>query len=365
MSRAVRFCVFHAPKRRVFEADLGGFARTYPCRNFRGPYPGIIGPSIALRDMLQPAENCASAPFDDPNADIIIRSCDGVQFRTYKLLLSLASPIFKDMLAIPQPQPLDKAQSDTPIVDLTESSPTIRRLLFFCYPAAIEPPPDSKLQSLSEIAELVQATTKYEMYGARKTALRLLFQPPFIDAEPLRVYAIACRFGADTEASLAAKHILRRPLFKDEHVAELEFIDAASLYRVMLYQHRCAQAAAAVASDHKWIREGLADSCAFFKCAKNSDGKFTMIKTQPSRKHKDGYSILVDVHTWWLEFMESTRFALLVAPSVDTIIDPERLENATAAAAAQCFTCGPRAVQDLLLFIEAFKKEVEERISQV
>ena len=39
----------------------------------------------------------AGAPFDSLHADVILRSSDNIDFRTFKLLLSLASPFFEGM----------------------------------------------------------------------------------------------------------------------------------------------------------------------------------------------------------------------------------------------------------------------------
>jgi len=46
----------------------------------------------------------AKHPFDDPKADVILRSSDNVDFRCYKLLLAFASPsFFEGMFNLPQP----------------------------------------------------------------------------------------------------------------------------------------------------------------------------------------------------------------------------------------------------------------------
>lgn len=52
--------------------------------------------------MNKPVLTIASPPFDDPEADIILRSSDNVDFHVYKFLLSLVSPVFKSMFALPQ-----------------------------------------------------------------------------------------------------------------------------------------------------------------------------------------------------------------------------------------------------------------------
>ena len=55
-----------------------------------------------LNDSVQVSatESTVTDPFDDPNADVILRSRDNVDFRTFKLMLSLASEFFKDMFSL-------------------------------------------------------------------------------------------------------------------------------------------------------------------------------------------------------------------------------------------------------------------------
>ena len=43
----------------------------------------------------------AESPFDDSNADLILRSSDNVLFYLHSLLLSLVSPLFSAMFTIP------------------------------------------------------------------------------------------------------------------------------------------------------------------------------------------------------------------------------------------------------------------------
>jgi hypothetical protein len=66
----------------------------------------------------------AKLPFHHPDGDIIIRSSDGLHFCMMKLLLSLTSPIFKDMFSLPQSADdnINEFLHGLPIVDLTESS---------------------------------------------------------------------------------------------------------------------------------------------------------------------------------------------------------------------------------------------------
>ena len=61
------------------------------------------------------------APYDfnAPDADVVLRSSEGKEFRVHPLILSLGSPIFQGMFSLPQPT---GPPPQTPSVDVPESS---------------------------------------------------------------------------------------------------------------------------------------------------------------------------------------------------------------------------------------------------
>jgi hypothetical protein len=307
----------------------------------------------------------AQAPFDHLDAaDIIIRSSDGIHFRMIKVLLSLASTIFKDMLALPRSdiESIDETRDGLAIVDLTETSETIKGLLSFCYPAIYTG--KVVLETLSEISALLEAATKYEMEGIRKDLIQSLIRPQFLEQQSLRVYAIACRNKLEAEARLAAKYTLRRPILEHPYFPELASIDAEKLYCVQMYRKECAEAAMKVATEHTWI---IGDSYAFLNCGCRDDDfveSYTFIQSTPSRKHKYGYQLTVIVHPWWLEYMESARVALQISSQGETVKSLTTVGDAFAAA-KKCSACRSTVVLDFRRFLDKFEEEVENRIAKV
>src|ERR1700734_898004 len=82
----------------------------------------------------------AGGPFDNPNADVVLRSADNVDFRTFKLILSLPSPIFDDMFGMIQPSSessINEMKDGAPVVSVSESTVTLKRLLEFCHPNCV------------------------------------------------------------------------------------------------------------------------------------------------------------------------------------------------------------------------------------
>ncbi|KIJ65516.1 hypothetical protein HYDPIDRAFT_130726 [Hydnomerulius pinastri MD-312] len=74
----------------------------------------------------------AASPFDHAKADIILRSSDNIDFRIFKLFLSLASPFFESLFDIPQPIEESEEQEikdGLPIIPVSEDSKTLDALL--------------------------------------------------------------------------------------------------------------------------------------------------------------------------------------------------------------------------------------------
>jgi BTB/POZ domain len=69
----------------------------------------------------------ADAPFNNLKADVILRSADNVDFRVFKSILSLSSPIFDDMFALPQVSGADnrnEMEDSLSVVQLAEDKKT-------------------------------------------------------------------------------------------------------------------------------------------------------------------------------------------------------------------------------------------------
>lgn len=305
-------------------------------------------------------ENDGQAP-EHPDADIIIRSSDGADYCAHALLFRLASPIFRDMFALPRPLGVDETKDGLPIVKLSESSRTIQILLSYCYPAVYRL--DEGVKELSEVAALLEATRKYDMEMVHKAAVQLLSSSQFLEKEPLRVYAIACRYQLQPEARLAAHYTLRHPLLDDKYITELESIDAGKLYRVLMYHKKCEEVATAVAKDYTWITTEYA----FFNCS-NRSSEFKHIKitgyTKQGAFHHRRISRTVKVHLWWMEYMERTRIKLLSNVHGQTVRDVHIVNDAFAAAGS-CTSCPLGIIENFRTFIDTYANEIERRISEV
>lgn len=173
-----------------------------------------------------PQSRKASKPFDREDADFILRSGDKVDFHVHRIILTLASPVFADMLSLPQPP--DAAGTERPVVDVSEDSEALDVLLRVCYP---EPVPD--FPSLDLLHRVLGAAMKYEIHAAIVLAKNAMVQPRFMDESPLHVFVIACRLGLEDQAAAAARHAVERDLVEGVTCPGLDDISAGAYYRLL------------------------------------------------------------------------------------------------------------------------------------
>jgi len=138
--------------------------------------------------------------FNWSDGDVILRTRGAYSrdFRVHKLVLSLASPVFKDMFTIPQPSPAASGHID--IVDVADPPRALEVILQFIYPS---PPPE--VNDLTLLSEILVLADKYDIKTAQSR-----FRPSlmgFAKTEPLRVFAIACQLGFEDEMKIASSHV--------------------------------------------------------------------------------------------------------------------------------------------------------------
>lgn len=178
----------------------------------------------------------APPPFNNPAADTILRSSDGVDFCVYSVILTEASPFFKGMFSLPQPSGGAEAETGNnfkddgrPVVDTAEDSKVLNSLLRLCYPIT-----EPVLEDLHDVELVLEAANKYEMEQATARLTRIL--RTFVDSNPLRVWAIATRLRLEAEALYAAKKTLGLQLL-DSFPPEMRDVSAGAYYRLLKY-HR-------------------------------------------------------------------------------------------------------------------------------
>ncbi|KAI0339856.1 hypothetical protein BDW22DRAFT_1360878 [Trametopsis cervina] len=237
--------------------------------------------------------------FNEDDADIIIRAGDGAYFRVYKIFLSKASSVFKDMFRIPQsPSGIvdDRDHiSGTPLINLSEDEQILENVFRLCIPFE-----DVELTDVDEIAQVIITADKYDMARIKEHAQKLW--PTAAAKEPLRAFAIACKKNLREEAIWAAKLTLKEPIWPLEPnplIGELREISADTILRLQSYHRRCSEVAVGAAKNSTWCT-AIYTSVTCRYCQGSCGGSVVQ-----SRTGRD----------WYLEYLKMAVEKLAVQPS--------------------------------------------------
>jgi hypothetical protein len=300
----------------------------------------------------------ASSPFDDTAADVIIRSSDNVHFYVYKLLLSLASPIFADIFTLPQPED-HRGSNSHQVVEVSESSETLYRLLSWCDPRS------APMASVEDVLAVLQAADKYCMDKVMKHAADILMLSiAHLVREPMKIFAVAVRYRLREVAAVAAKYTLRFSWEEQmkQHIPELKAIPASITHQLGGYQLACKRAAAAVATTSteriskkletkpmtfKW--QSRTSNCPIGQCF--SSGQY-FPSDQPKLAWKG----------WVIQYLTAVKADLYDRPSVTTI-DGHLLKESKLF--ASCPNCGEVNYAKLWELTQFLVQEVNQVLSEV
>jgi hypothetical protein len=170
------------------------------------------------------------------NADIIIQSCDFINFRVHKLVLSLSSPCFGDMFSLPQPS--DQEDIDgLPVVRLSEDADVLNCLLTMLYPI-----PSIIPNSYNKTLMLLAASQKYDMDGIQ-SRIRAEMQskklPMPTGPATFHAYAIASLGGLSPEKETLARLTLDFPMTFEYLSDQLPFFEGWVLRDLIRFRKCC------------------------------------------------------------------------------------------------------------------------------
>jgi BTB/POZ domain len=183
-------------------------------------------------------------PLDVPDANLILRSSDLVNFRVHKPVLAMASPFFKDLLSLPQPSNSESVDG-LPVIQFTEDAELLRSLVSMLYPI-----PSVIADSYDKVLYLLAACQKYDMVEVQSYIRAEVknrydpwgFPPPF-DFEDthsiFRTYAIASDKGLIPEMEDAARLTLDHPMTFVTLGEGLRFFHGSALRDLARFRKRC------------------------------------------------------------------------------------------------------------------------------
>ncbi|EJD01656.1 uncharacterized protein FOMMEDRAFT_88353 [Fomitiporia mediterranea MF3/22] len=263
-------------------------------------------------------------PFNAPDADVVLQTCDGVRFGVYRRILAEASPFFRDMFSLPQSG--TEEGGTVPVVEVSETAEVMGTLLKLVYPGV-----GPEIKTLDEVSMVLGAAMKYDMLRAIETLRRLLITPSFVEKEPTRVYAIACRYDLESEARVASSYTLRINVLDGPLSDDLKYITAWSYHRLLDLHRRRADAALRV------LESAVLEDVKCMQCNSAHYGSLC-----PPR--------------WWTEFVGKAKEELRARPTTDVVFSMAFL---AASGRTGCQRCSG-SILESYAFLEGLKKRIDE-----
>ncbi|KAG6330173.1 hypothetical protein ID866_8916 [Astraeus odoratus] len=182
----------------------------------------------------------ALPPFNDPKADGILRSSDGVYFRVFQVFFSFPLSFVETFSGILQPSEATSAYAETmdglPVIPVSEDSKTLDSLLRFCYPIKFGENP--VLEDFHHVLSVLKAAKKYSIDTIEKTIYRALVDPKILEKDSLRCFAVLCNARMKNECIIVAKYTLREPLIPAPF-EEVDMLTSADWLKLLIYHQQC------------------------------------------------------------------------------------------------------------------------------
>ena len=303
----------------------------------------------------------AGYPFNCRDADVVLRSSDGVEFRVHKRLMRIASEVLSELISLAQPPSSPPTsgrnhRKQRPVLDLRDSSENIDLFLRFIYPI-----PEPTI-TLNDVYTLLELSNKYSAPNVAQRMRPHLLRPDHLEADPYVIYALANYARMPDVAAVAARHTLPQPIPSTLKLTEMA--EGTALVRLLEYRKKCAAAAASVtriADEHvpwwvqlQWRRFCFLSEC--WECAKLLPGRVL-------KWHKKACGTVL-VPEYWVEYMAAAGDAL--GERLDPgVVKDRRLLGPAIESAMRCSKCAAGAWRDVEEFAEILADAVEEAICSV
>ena len=160
-----------------------------------------------------------------PGADIILRTSGGKEFHAHKIVLSLASPVFRDMFSLPRL--LSTESSQLPTVDVNDPPEAFEAFLRIIYPT--RGPLVNDIETLTSVLRLADKYDAGVVLDVYKDHLSSMSH----DFPPIQMYAILCACGREENAGAVARRISFASLKTLESNPLLQLITATHYQRLV------------------------------------------------------------------------------------------------------------------------------------
>ncbi|KAI9067249.1 hypothetical protein FKP32DRAFT_266974 [Trametes sanguinea] len=335
-------------------------------------------------------------PFDDLDADIVLRSVDDVDFHVYKVILAKASPVFRDMFTLPDTK-AGTMKEGLPVVHLQESADTLETLLRICYP--VERPALVALaddEQIDEASLALKAAKKYDILPAIHTLtqqLEAILDSTSAEYHALHIYAVAYLLEMPSLVRKAARRVIgaKRWLTTSANPSAApppdnlhagmppgyHILTGEAVYTLAQYRYACLEAAIEALANalaesltpkesryHPRVIRGAYQEC-WYECKSCATGEPLQEVTRAMERRGMGWETTTRRPTlWWSIYMWRVREDLKVAVS-EHVATNSTLIAAILKEAEKCSTCGPRALKGLGPFSLGLEDRIKKAIDKV
>jgi hypothetical protein len=295
----------------------------------------------------------------DGEYDIILQAPDGVKFPIRRAVLEMISPVFTKLFS-KYMTPKDEGKKAyggastrgdpqaLPVVsdERLPTSPVLDYIIKLAYYQPKVPP-----HTLDDVIEYLDVAEVWKIDALTNDIRRFLTTELFLEQEPFRVYAVACRFEWEKEARRAAHATLCHPWRSMVEFDEMDRMTGRQMYRLESYRRNCGEAAEKLteAGGMEWISRAEWSWFGKSKCWTRT--------SRPARFTVSGGIRVWFVQNWWWSWMETAGRELRDKPCRDSVrghtIQP-----------LGCMCCEDNT-KEIIEFEDMFGKAVDEAISRV
>ncbi|KAH9848045.1 hypothetical protein C2E23DRAFT_889490 [Lenzites betulinus] len=294
-----------------------------------------------------------------PKGDVILRTSDGTELEVDKCILANVSSTFADMFSLPCAcaSPGASVGEEKQTIDVAEPKEVWVELLAFCYHRT-----DELCLPLDTVRVLLTAADKYHMRAVTQWVRRTLLRPEYVSRQTLRVYALACAFGLDDVARVAARRCLDLPADLGQ-AKELELISALQYTRLLEYRKQCAAAAVqavVVKPVPVWMIDvkkllGPCEKCLNdFFCTNN----LVAIKSTTRTK------TVMKIRAAWFDYFDKLAKALKICP-LPYVARDSMLLGLVVGSVDGCAQCKLHALDQAMNFADVVRARIDAAITKV
>jgi hypothetical protein len=139
-----------------------------------------------------------------PDADVVLRAAEGKEFHAHKLILSLASSVFKDMFSA-QLLSTEPNSSKLPTIDVHDPPEALEVFLQIIYP--VRNPFINSLETLASVLKLADKYNADALLDTYKDYCPSSYLSSPHSLPPIDIYANLCACGREKEAEAVARSI--------------------------------------------------------------------------------------------------------------------------------------------------------------